>query len=99
MRFPFQRKAPTQDDKLRKLLKSLPPGGRTLVVYEGERVSPDYKPFSGDVEFRIVRHWRPEDEPISWPVEPEPGYQRPVNWRQIEAREDKQPGYAEVVNG
>lgn len=97
MRFPFQRKASTQDDQLKKLLKGLPPGGRALVVFEGERVSPEYTRGPGDVEFVVVRHWRPEDQTILWPIEVEPGYQRPVNWRELESRADKGPGYAEFI--
>ncbi|WP_291271866.1 hypothetical protein [Geothrix sp.] len=60
-------------------------------------MSPEYTRHPGDVEFVIVRHWRPDDQPIQWPIEAEPGYQRPVNWRELEAAADKKPGYAEFV--
>ena len=95
MKFPFQ-KRPKKADPLKAILKGLPPGGRAFRLFEGERVSPSYVPHPGDVEFVLVRQWRPEGEPIPEPLEAIPGYQRPVNWRQLQAAEDKQPGRYEV---
>lgn len=97
MKFSFQRKTkPTEEDKLRRLVRNLPRGGRAFYVFEGERISPAYVRHPGDLEFECVRQWRPEGEPIPAPIEAIPGYQRPVNWQAIQEREGNLPGRFEV---
>lgn len=69
--------------------------GKVLVYYEGERVIPEEdRPENMWVE--MVKAWRPEGKPIPPGIEPIPGYQRPVNFREIEAAENEGPGAFEV---
>ncbi len=99
MKFPFQihtKKKPNAIRDLRDYLKSLPPGGRIFYLCEGERVSPSYVNHPGDVVVENVRLWRPEGEAIPEPLEAIPGYQRPVNWRELQEAEDKMPERFEV---
>ena len=82
--------------QLKKLRKSLPPGGRLFVLYEGERVSPSYVDHPGDVCFILTNTWRLAGEVLPEFVEVTPGYQRPVNWQAIEEHEEQQPGRVEL---
>ena len=67
-------------------------GGRLFLLYEGEQVSPNHTAGPRDLEISMFRAWRPEGEPLPELVEKIPGYERPVNWQQLQAAEDKKPG-------
>ena len=78
--------------ELKKLRKSLPPGGRAFVLYEGEQVSPSCPDHPGDLIITLDSQWRPEGASLPEQIEVIPGYVRPENWQEIQAEADSTPG-------
>ena len=84
-------------EQLKKLKRRIHPSGRVFVLYEGEQVSPSYvDPPHGELVVYLAHSWRPEGEALPEFVEVIPGYERPVNWREIEEKEDQEPGRMEL---
>jgi len=54
--------------------------------FEGERLRDSYVHDPAVVETYCENEWRPEGEALPDYVEVIPGYERPVNWREIQAR-------------
>ncbi len=83
-------------EQLKKLKRSLPPGGRAFFLFEGEQVCETHIEHPGDLVFQYFRWWRPDGESLPKQVEVIPGYVRPQNWRELEAGEAKEPGRIEI---
>lgn len=78
------------------LVKTLPKGAKAYFLFEGEQVKPSVVE-AGPVGMVMMaaRHWRPEGEELHPDIEIIPGYQRPQNWRELEAAAEREPSEIE----
>lgn len=77
------------------LTKTLPKGAKAYFLFEGEQLKPSVLAGPAAMVMRAARHWRPEGEGLHPDIEIIPGYQRPQNWRELEAAAEREPSEIE----